>query len=570
MNIWEILGIEPTKDKKVIKRAYAAQTKIVHPEEKPEEFKLLHEAYQAALRYAESDENQKIDFGRYGRSMNGKYSRNTNSEYSKDTYEKYSETSDDDNAELTMTNPSYEPEDVDNTELVSFFNENQDKQQQRVETFMQYWQDFDSPYQNPEASAQWREYLASEDFQNIRWSSRIMKFITEEINGRYVYGTHELKMLFWEAYGFREDDELEYQGEQLKLRKCLYQAYAYQKRTIQVKEWDIKSRKIRRVFAGLALVGVLALVIIIVRYNNRKGQSERSLIEQYMSEHYPGIEITVPEKNKQDSRLNYTFHSSAHPEFLITADIWYYYEGNRSVAKVMGEDYGLQLVEYYAAQYGLACGRLEYEDEVYSVLFYPDIEQADVFCRILKKMFDEEEELNAIHSVGVCAGNVLFPEVLVSGGLSQFPFADLQIFDPHAVNEEELSSQIRETYMIYMFQYESWNLTAEQYEEWGSAYEKLCEQWEDSKGSWYDMHDPDTGEFLCRLYIPTYEYTDGYYSGGYKRAITVGSAYYFMLDREANVTVKEDGSGFKVEFYGETKTFGEKPEVEFNELRKWY
>ena len=559
MNIWEILGIEPTKDKKAIKRAYAAQTKVVHPEEKPEEFKRLYEAYQAALRYAESKENQKIDFGRYGRSTNEKYSMSTNAEYGKDTYEEYSETSDD-----------------DNTELVSFFHENQDKQQQRVEAFMQYWQDFDSPYRNPEASARWREYLASEDFQNIRWSSRIVKFIAEEIDGRYVYGTHELKMLFWEAYGFREDDELEYQGEQLKLRKCLYQAYVYHKRTIQAEEWDVKSRKIKRVFAGLAFVGILALVIIIVRYNNHKGQSERSLIEQYMSEHYPGIEISVPEKNKQDPSGSYTYHSSAHPEFLITAGIRYYNEGNQSVAKVVGEDYGLQLVEYYATQYGLTCGRLEYEDEVYSVLFYPDIEQVDAFCGVIKRMFDDEKELDAIHSVGVCAGNVLFPEVLVSGGLSQFPFADLQIFDPHTVNEEELSSQMRETYMIYMFQYESWNLTAEQYEEWGSAYEILCEQWEEDKGEWYDMLDPDTGEFLCRLYIPTYEYVDGYYSGGgynmpsYKRAITVGNAYYYMLERGADVTVKEDGSGFTVELYGDTETFGEEPEIEFYGLRNWY
>ena len=542
MNIWEILGIEPTKDKKIIKRAYAAQTKVVHPEEKPEEFKRLHEAYQAALRYAEFDASKKVDFGRYDR----------------DTDEERNGTSDNDKG------------------LISFFHENQDKQQQRVEAFMQCWQDFNSPYQDSEASAQWREYLTSEDFQNIRWNSRIMKFITEEIDDRFLYGTHELKMLFWEAYGFRDDDELEYQGEQQKLRKCLYQAYEYQKRKVQAEEWDAKIRKINRILAGLAFFGVLFLVIIIVRYNIHTGQSEQLLIEQYMSEHYPDIEFSVPEKNKQGPRGSYTYYSSAHPEFLITARIQYYNEGNRSVAHVMGEDYGLQLVEYYAAQYGLACGRLEYEDEVYSVLFYPDIEQTDTFCGILKRMFDEEEELGAIHSVGVCADNVLFPEVLVSGGLIQFPFADLQIFDPHVVNEAELSSQIREAYMIYMFQYESWNLTAGQYKEWGSLYEKLCEQWEDEKGSWYDMHDPDTGEFLCRLYIPTYEYIDGYHHSdkytlpSYKRAITVGSAYYFMLDRGANVTVNEDGSGFTVEFYGDTRTFGEEPELEYNKLRNWY
>ena len=53
MNIWKILGIEPTTDKKAIRKAYAAKTKVIHPEDAPEEFKRLHEAYQAALGFAD-------------------------------------------------------------------------------------------------------------------------------------------------------------------------------------------------------------------------------------------------------------------------------------------------------------------------------------------------------------------------------------------------------------------------------------------------------------------------------------------------------------------------------------
>lgn len=41
MNAWEILGIEPTSDKKEIKRAYAKILKQYHPEENPEEFKQI-------------------------------------------------------------------------------------------------------------------------------------------------------------------------------------------------------------------------------------------------------------------------------------------------------------------------------------------------------------------------------------------------------------------------------------------------------------------------------------------------------------------------------------------------
>ena len=49
MNAWEILGIEPTKDKKEIKKAYARLLKQYHPEENPEEFKQIQAAYQQSL-----------------------------------------------------------------------------------------------------------------------------------------------------------------------------------------------------------------------------------------------------------------------------------------------------------------------------------------------------------------------------------------------------------------------------------------------------------------------------------------------------------------------------------------
>ncbi len=49
MNAWEILGIEPTSDKKEIKKAYARLLKQYHPEENPEKFKKIQAAYQQCL-----------------------------------------------------------------------------------------------------------------------------------------------------------------------------------------------------------------------------------------------------------------------------------------------------------------------------------------------------------------------------------------------------------------------------------------------------------------------------------------------------------------------------------------
>ena len=58
MTIWEILGISQTTDQKQIKKVYAARVKNCHREEKPEEWAVLHDAYQRAIQYAKRQEKE--------------------------------------------------------------------------------------------------------------------------------------------------------------------------------------------------------------------------------------------------------------------------------------------------------------------------------------------------------------------------------------------------------------------------------------------------------------------------------------------------------------------------------
>lgn len=57
MTIWQQLGIEPTNDIKEIKRAYAKQLQIYHPEEDAEGYQALREAYDRAIKLV----NQRMD-----------------------------------------------------------------------------------------------------------------------------------------------------------------------------------------------------------------------------------------------------------------------------------------------------------------------------------------------------------------------------------------------------------------------------------------------------------------------------------------------------------------------------
>ncbi len=49
MDKWAVLGIDPTRDQKKIRRAYAQRSRECHPEEHPKEFQELYAAYQWAM-----------------------------------------------------------------------------------------------------------------------------------------------------------------------------------------------------------------------------------------------------------------------------------------------------------------------------------------------------------------------------------------------------------------------------------------------------------------------------------------------------------------------------------------
>lgn len=56
MDIYQVLGISPTKDKKVIRKAYAGLIRKYHPEEHPEKWKEIHDAYMVAMQRADQEE----------------------------------------------------------------------------------------------------------------------------------------------------------------------------------------------------------------------------------------------------------------------------------------------------------------------------------------------------------------------------------------------------------------------------------------------------------------------------------------------------------------------------------
>lgn len=55
---WQLLGIEPTKDKQAITAAYRQMLRQTNPEDKPEEFKALRAAYEAAMAFSDQEDSE--------------------------------------------------------------------------------------------------------------------------------------------------------------------------------------------------------------------------------------------------------------------------------------------------------------------------------------------------------------------------------------------------------------------------------------------------------------------------------------------------------------------------------
>lgn len=570
MDIWEILGIKPTIDKKSIKKAYAARTKVTHPEENPEAFKQLYEAYQTALAYADSfRERTQTGVGR--------------------------EPADDGERGRAPK----EDENGPKAELLSYFTDYQEKHRQKVNAFIGYWKAFTGLYRNPEAEAWWKDYLASEAFQDIKDHPRVLQELLR-IDHKFFYGLNEVKVLFWDAYGFQEGDEENYQGEKQMLRRNLYLAYAKQQENTKSKTRQEKNEKILRISIGVLSAFILLFCILYPAIVRQQRENERLFLIAYMAGEYPDTTFSEPEHLKMlnSGGIVYSMRSASHPELSVSASVGYQYiEGKRNY--LVEEDYRQLLLEHYADQYGLECARvIKYEYETsqggmaydvwfsqadcedeqyheateYSVLLYPDIGEIDTFCERAVRMFREQEELDGISAVALCPEKIVYPAVLFQGGVEHRPFSDPQIYDLRHIDAVSLASAAREAYVRYMFQYEPWNITAEQYKQWGAEYERYCEEWTDDQGEWHEVYDPDTGEYLCRAYVTTYEYVEDHEEPGTPptRFMTLGSAYYFLQDRQAQITIGNYRDGFLVEFDGIHRYFGLVPEVEFAYLQGCY
>ncbi len=147
-DIWTFLGIASTSDKKTIRSAYAAQSRLHHPEEEPEYFVELNQAYRQALSLARTAEADGSSENRISRS--GEEDRNSN------------------HTEFTQLNTGTGNE-KDKEESASLLERLADARQKAIQQSMETGalHDFITLFTNPKqakAADTWKRFFLSEAF----------------------------------------------------------------------------------------------------------------------------------------------------------------------------------------------------------------------------------------------------------------------------------------------------------------------------------------------------------------------------------------------------------------------
>lgn len=550
MNTWQILQIEPTTDLWAIKKAYAKRSREVHPEEKPEEFIQLHEAYQNALTYVKGAEMQERE---------------------------------DNIPEIPVKNDS---------DIFIFISEQQNKLQENLEEFLKQWDAITKLNYLSPVMERWIAYMKSEDFRKIRWNPLVLELLEQKIEMLDI--SWEARLALWNAYGFKAENYMEYQGDVLWLFEALLPDYDRRKWKELKKEEQERLERIKAEEKGanfiktffkptLFLFCVVMLIIVCVQI-----PAESHFVLAEMRNRYAADSFTNPKKTETllNGNTVYTFYARSHPELEIQATV----SRDLQSGYILQEDYGLKLLRYYGEQYGIEFDVMEgyREHTKYNsygsfreyIILYSHIENVDSICDNLFKLLGEVRngELSYLDSVGICWEDALYPETMVGGGVQNRPPAQIYIVE-ELNDKEDLKKSVKAAHVDYMYHYEAWNLTPEQHAAFGSAYVSRgrAAREEESGNPWSSNSTIRSIEEEFDFYIPIFEKkiydeeTDipnahGYkdYSTGQENYITIGNAYQLLKASGTEVHVKEDGSGFIVEKDGVSSTFGKEPEQELD------
>ena len=231
--IWDILQIDRGADRGEIKRAYARLSKEIHPEERPEEFQRLYEAYHKALQYVSSREERNGEVQKAGAMPETELKEQERPDAEK---------------QLKIQGGS-DAEKQNRYEEFGLPVKDAQKEQLRLKKIVRFLADWTDKIILWEQTGvfwteSWKAYLRSETFGEFMWSPIVLEELAEDVL-KYFQKEEEVLLFLSELYGFEISGTENGNERGLLVYKGLHPAYIEKEKRQKIQTEWLRIEKVR-------------------------------------------------------------------------------------------------------------------------------------------------------------------------------------------------------------------------------------------------------------------------------------------------------------------------------------
>lgn len=598
-SIWDILKIEPVKDKKQIKRAYAKAVKTCHPEENPEEFKRLHDAYEKALQYAESNEQsvfrpdntivirEDADTGEIIKflkkkiddiALETKEEKETNKESDdaakfREIYQKASGKEKEEKSHFTEKEPD------EREKIGGYFAEREQKKTENLKLFFQKAQWFQQHWNETQVQEEMACYLSSSEFATIKETPEVINFLHYGLSDRRNVFCNAIKNVIWEQYGFTleevlNEDDIHYRIYRILLRdqkSRILEAENKEFCAIMEEYNKIAAIKRKKFHEFLMVVGVLLVFVLIGTAGNyfsekaeikREHEIRNDEILELLQDKYPNITfraLTVIQRKKD--RKTYQVAAVVDNGYIqnhnVCIDV--YVDEDNSIQ--ISDNVGKQCIEEAMKIYKVNLS-LEKEDSRL-VAYYTPNESGSMerLCDFLTAS-TFKEDFQWIDEVIFCYEDASYTRYFFEGGEGGIPKI-MKYATDSIPDKKQLMEEMYYQGLFYSMHYEPWRIKPEFLDEYAAEYNVEAANFEQEQDKLLESVSELLGESEAKQGRELVDLANLYsvklllLQDEDSLCITNGDWYRLLLATGANVERNSNHTGFVLHVGGITILYGE-------------
>lgn len=448
-DVWKVLGIEPTTDKKKIKKAYAETVKGCHPEEHPEEFKKVYEAYQMALKNCSAGTDD------IKRSV---------------AHEVFMPEPEQEKNQEDMRNAPNDEKDVRFCKFQEIFEQNDHKKQALWNCLMSLWRNYIISQDLKNITAL-RQFLQSSEFLIIKDLDETLLMIADLVRENTGSIAKKITDALWKLYGFEQFDAQCGNDLNRYCYKRLYDALKNEQQVRSSKREKIAGRIKIGIWAGFmaALILWICGSALYSTWRNEIKKQCKEAAAYAVSCKYPefsfggaldkwevsenGIENTYTISTEVRLKKDFDYKGSIRVEAQIDEN------GN---VTIIGDNFGEAGISAVSRQVGIYCDTsfINVPDKNYIVAELRSSDWLRGFakdiCLLAKKGTVRNQDISGI---AFCCRSSVYSEYFLTGGEGGLPKA--VIWDMEEIpklGEETIEEEIKQSVREYYFHYEPWHL----------------------------------------------------------------------------------------------------------------